>query len=693
MRNLKFSKFIRFGKMRTLFFMAMFISLVIACGTESDDFLDAEIINSINMKMVRVSPGHFIMGSEEIYKENPVHKVNITKPFYMSATQVTNEQYEEFDPDHKVLRGRHGLSKDDDEAVLFVSWYDAVAFCEWLSDKEGVTYRLPTEAEWEYAARAGTTTRYNTGDSLPTEYQREQHANAGVRPVSLHVGRTTPNDWGLYDMHGLVEEWVYDWYGPYTAEEKDDPVGREDGTVKLTRGGSHGTPVEFLRSATRLGTLPEDKSWVIGFRVVQAEMPDTKPLPREEPRKWAKDVNPEEYEWGDKTNEPYFEGPRSFVNIPRASSGPLYCRFSDVVRTGHVNHVPAITWLDNGDLLAAWFSSPTGSGREMTTAGSRLRAGSDEWTEADVFFNAPGRNQTGTSLFKDRDGVVYWFNGLSAAQRHQENLALIMSKSHDHGVTWSHPKLVNPNRNDTERINLPMDNIDLDATITEDGRIVVYADNNTGRLSGGSTVPIFIDLNKGTIEFSEGSIAGIHAQAVKLKDGRILAFGRSHGETNNWDTNKLPNSISNDGGNTWAYFDSEFPAIGGGQRSVLMRLQEGPLLLVSFTGPGSGGDGMVFGNEKGEQFRGYGLYGALSYDEGETWPVRKLITPADGKTYDARGMVGDFTPTYTHAESRGYLTATQTPDGVVHLISSGLHYEFNKKWLEMPANPEIPDSR
>ncbi|GAH72839.1 unnamed protein product, partial [marine sediment metagenome] len=193
--------------------------------------------NSIGMKLARIKPGHFEMGfgtkrlPEELitkktqfpdgdFDEHPTHKVSISKPFYIGIFEVTNAQYERFDPTHKKLRGRNppppvrwGLrpadSKADDEAVVFVSWNDAERFCRWLSEKENLPYRLGTEAEWEYACRAGTTTCYHTGDILPEEF----HKNG--RGVSLHVGKTPPNAWGLYDMHGNVEEWCQDWYGPY----------------------------------------------------------------------------------------------------------------------------------------------------------------------------------------------------------------------------------------------------------------------------------------------------------------------------------------------------------------------------------------------------------------------------------------------------------------------------------------------
>jgi len=218
-----------------------------------------------------------LFGKEGDYDEKPAHKVTISKPFYMGVCEVTNEQYEKFDPLHMYLRGKHGFSIDSDEAVVFVSWHEAKAFCDWMSDIDGLAYRLPTEAEWEYACRAGTKARYWAGDAVPEEFVKNPDNSWYPCPargrgreevVALYVRRTEPNPWGLYDTHGNIEEWCHDWYGPYEAAEQRDPVGRIDGSFKVTRGGSHGTVAYYLRSANRSGTLPEDKSFIIGFRVV-----------------------------------------------------------------------------------------------------------------------------------------------------------------------------------------------------------------------------------------------------------------------------------------------------------------------------------------------------------------------------------------------------------------------------------------
>jgi hypothetical protein len=639
-------------------------------------------INSIDMRLLRIEPGAFEMGSSTgDQDESPVHTVTLSEPFWMAMTPVTNEQYERFDPDHRALRGKRGISLRDDEAVVFVSWHDAVAFCAWLSEKEGRPYRLPTEAEWEYACRAGTRTPYHTGETLPELYHRAQCFSWDPQPVDMRVGRTPPNPWGLCDMHGLVEEWCGDWYGPYPDTPERDPIGFENGLFKITRGGSHNTGLVHLRSANRLGTLPEDKHWLIGFRVVQAALPQRVPLTSRTCKVWQKDVRQADHEWlALDADSPLFLDPIPFVHPPlEGTREPFYPH----------NHCPSITWCDNGDLLACWFSTVRERGREMTILASRLRAGAPRWDPASEFFRAPDRNMTGSSLFNDGAGTLFHFNGLEAGDG-WANLALVMRISTDNGATWSKPRLINPEH---QRRNQVIDG----TTTTADGALIQPCDavwtGNGGTAvhiswDGGATwhdpgagtpVPDFVDGGCG------GTIAGIHAGVVQLKDGRLLAFGRGDairgqvGPGHNIG-NRMPMSISRDMGRTWVYKASPFPPISGGQRLVLMRLREGPLFFASFTGPVDENPGMTFRDEEGNVFRGYGLYAAISFDEGQRWPVRKLLAPDEGN-YDTGGHTRRFHADATHAEPRGYLAATQPPDRTIHLISSGLHYRLNLAWL------------
>ena len=643
-----------------------------------------DFTNSVGMEMVRVEAGSFRMGSRHgDGDETPVHKVTISNPFHMSATEVTNAQYEQFDSDHEELRGKLGFSRADDEAVVFVSWHDAVAFCEWLSEKEGKPYRLPTEGEWEYACRAGTTTPYSTGEELPAPFRKNVknswYPARGGRDevVSLHVGKTPPNPWGLHDMHGNVEEWCLDWYGSYAAGPQIDPVGRADGDFRVTRGGSHSTTLRYLRSANRMGTLPKDKHWLIGFRVVCGEMPDSEPLPSSPKEKWARNVSQEKADWsgGPDMSEPYFESPTTYVKIPAGADGPLYARH---------NHCPALVACPNGDMLAIWYTCRREPGRELGIAASRLRRGSEEWQPAAPFWNAPDRNDHASALFLDEDGTIFHFNGLGAAGT-WGGLATIMRTSDDNGATWSRAKLIMPEHGVHH---MPIETVFK----TQEGYLIVPCDAVPGG-EGGSTVLVSRDggktwndpaADRAPAEFKAGNtgplIAGIHAGVLQLEDGRLMALGRG----NNIDGH-MPMSISDDMGQHWTYSASPFPPIGGGQRLVLTRLNEGPLFFASF-------GNITFTDSAGNAHKGSGLFAALSYDEGESWEIRRLITPGGPpRRVDGGGNTGIFTMSYSSAEPRGYLSVHQTPDDVIHLISSKQYYAFNLAWLETdPAPPPPP---
>ncbi len=143
----------------------------------------------------------------------------------------------------------------------------------------------------------------------------------------------------------------------------------------------------------------------------------------------------------------------------------------------------------------------------------------------------------------------------------------------------------------------------------------------------------------------------------------------------------MPKSISLDDGATWTYSASPFPPIGSGQRAVLRRLREGPLLFISFTSHSQFRDG------NGHEYTGHGMFAALSEDNGQTWPVQKLLTDEKPRTLDGLGWTASFQMDAAHAEPKGYLTAVQTPDGIIHLISSGVHYRFNLAWLKTPPKP------
>lgn len=630
--------------------------------------------NSIGAQLIQIDAGSFTMGSDGTalpqplvtkphfrtgdFDEKPAHTVRITKPFWIGAHEITNAQYEQFDPSHKEVRGKRGFSKADNEAVVFVSWNDANAFCQWLSKKEGKHYRLPTEAEWEYAARAGTSGAFHTGDALPAVFLKNQRLSwfpdpARSKPedvVPLTVGLTPPNPWGLHDVHGNVEEWVHDWYGPYRSGAQTDPAGRTSGDFRVTRGGSHGTEVYFLRSSNRSGALPEDKSWMIGFRIVQADPVKGGMEPAPGPELHAQNVSQKRAKYAAPNPKPYFRSPRIYVKIPPDSMGPLFSKH---------NHDPAIVECPNGDLLAIWYTCMDEPGRELGIAASRLRAGAEEWEPATPFWDAPDRNDHAPALWFDGKGTIYHFNGMSAAAS-WGNLAMILRTSKDNGRTWTKARLILPEHQTRQ---MPIESVFR----TREGYIVVPSDAVTGG-QGGSAIYLSRDEGK-TWADGGGTIAGIHAGVVQLKDGRLMALGRGDNIEN-----RMPRSISADLGKTWERSASEFPPLSGGQRLVLMRLREGPLLLVSFAKDMKLGDKTV-----------NGMFAALSYDDGATWPAKRLVSDGSGAKMSGGAWTGDFAMTGTTAEPKGYLSATQTPDGVIHLISSRLHYEFNSAWIQEKA--------
>ena len=629
-----------------------------------------------------IPTGHFWMGSMgvgENYDEAPVHRVDITRPFKMAVTEVTNAQYEQFCPEHRSLRGKDGLCNDDDEAVTNVTWYDAMNYCKWLSERTGRTFRLPTEAEWEYACRAGTSFPFYTGDGLPDAFHKNQQKARTLKKVSLAVGKTPANYFGLHDMHGNVEEWCLDWYMPYSAADATNPVAVSGGLYRVTRGGSHNTPEQYLRSANRMAMIPSDRHSMTGFRIVEAPYPTG----------WRIDeshhsgVDNQRYHWtATSSNKPIFEEPKVYVIPPTHGTTPFMRH----------NHQPAITWCNNGDLLAIWFSADEENGRDMVVLSSRLHPGAKQWTPAELFFKVPDRNMTGSSLLNDGKGTLYHFNGVEAAGDWQ-NLALTMRTSRDNGVTWTRPRIIEPEH--TMRHQVIQGPI-----ILRDGTMVQLCDAGPGSEDGTS---IHISHDGGNTwadpwdgaplpQFTEGgtgtTIAGIHAGIVQLRDGSLMAMGRGidNAVVGSDGKKHLPISISRNCGKTWTYHASPFPPIQGHQRLVLLRLKEGPIMLVSFTDHHTRTpkreQGMAFTDANGNSFIGYGAYVALSYDDGKTWPVQRLLTDGVERYLNGGAWTQFFTMDGTHAEPRGYLAATQSPDGMIHLLSSRIHYAFNLAWIE-----------
>ncbi len=657
------------------------------------------ITNSIGMLLVPISPGMFTMGQDgpaadynvkahaekfddADWDEKPAHQVTISTAFHIGATEVTLGQYRKFKPKHGNNRGI------EDEAMTGVSWNDAVSFCEWLSKKEHRTYRLPTEAEWEYACRAGTSTLFHTGDALPPGFH-SWPADPGLRDrffpgdklppeyrpkgtkLSLHVGQTPANAWGLYDMHGNVSEWCADWYGPYESMAQTDPLGRSIGDFRVFRGGSHSVQTRLLRSANRAAWLPQTSSEKTGFRVVLGELPHGTMLPPSPTALNAQNVSQSVPKIALPPPEgPFFDGPKPFVIIPPKSSGPLFSRH---------NHSPTIAECPNGDLLAVWYSCVDEAGTELNNLASRLRRGATEWEPASLFWDGPDINDHSPKLWWDGDKTLFHFA--------RGQLEDIVRTSSDNGVTWTKAQAIEP-----------ASEIGNSIIRTREGVIMMTQDTTSTSLTvshdGGKTwsfTPI-IDKELARRDGSPARHAGIHSPIVQLADGRLMTIGRLNTEAEQAKFNfKTPASYSSDGGLTWTHEQTPFPAISSVQRAVLMRLREGPLLLCSFTdilAKEKKPEGIDFPSEGG-RLHCAGLFAALSFDEGRTWSHRRLITPG-GPSRTVNGIDhGQFSLSPTSAEPQGYLAATQTRDGRVQLITSKNHYVFNLAWLmALPPSPK-----
>ena len=286
--------------MKYLFFSVLVVGLlalvVSALGVVPINSPAPKVVtNSLGIKLLRIDPGTFTMGEtnptpeslkgpsytdQGDWDERPVHQVRISKAFYISETPITIEQYKQFKREYR------GLDLFE-PYVSGVSWQEAMEFCRWLSKREGKEYWLPTEAEWEYAARAGTRTIFWSGE----EEKKEDGANA----------------WGLRDIAYGVPEWCFDWHGMYPEEDQVDPVGPASGMTRVVRDGGYllrqlepkddkadhlgfkesnfkNIPPYFRRSANRSNMIPDVPSpentgpatkytHYIGFRVVQSPLP------------------------------------------------------------------------------------------------------------------------------------------------------------------------------------------------------------------------------------------------------------------------------------------------------------------------------------------------------------------------------------------------------------------------------------
>jgi formylglycine-generating enzyme required for sulfatase activity len=263
-------------KMRLLITLTMAFTLSIDTVRMAMAQASKEITNSIGMKLVLIPKGTFQMGSpieEGADNDEERRQVTISQDYYLGVTEVTQGQYEKVMGTNPSYFQKRVIRKSDSSMypVEQVSWEDVVEFCQKLSElpeekKAGRVYRLPTEAEWEYACRAGSKTAYSFGESAQSlgDYAWfDGNANGQTHPV----GEKKPNAWGLYDMHGNVWEWCSDWYCENLTGAVSDPTGPREGSHRVGRGGGWSTLAEFCRSAYRFRYCPSFRNADYGFRL------------------------------------------------------------------------------------------------------------------------------------------------------------------------------------------------------------------------------------------------------------------------------------------------------------------------------------------------------------------------------------------------------------------------------------------
>ncbi len=255
-----------------------------------------KITNSLGMKFVYIRSGTFTMGSPENEKgrdnDEKQHKVTLTKGFYMQTTEVTVKQWKQFIKETGGYIGdgengykcagmgkTEGFTQENAHPIACVSWNEAQAFIKWLNRKESSDYRLPTEAEWEYTARAGSVTAFANGDIAELECGIDSNLDkigwyCGNSGDGAHfVAQKKPNAWDIYDMHGNVFEWCWDWYGEYQTSPETDPKGPDSGSSRVLRGGSWDYCAGGCRTAARIRYEPRFRECYNGFRLV-ALLPD-----------------------------------------------------------------------------------------------------------------------------------------------------------------------------------------------------------------------------------------------------------------------------------------------------------------------------------------------------------------------------------------------------------------------------------
>jgi formylglycine-generating enzyme required for sulfatase activity len=678
-------------------FLLPLISLLLCAVPGRAQEAAERFTNSIEMELVRIEAGSFTMGeTNEVplamredmpyleqgdWDEHPVRRVDITEPYWIGVIELTLEQYRQFDPEFVG-------SEEHAPYVSGISWEEARAFTEWLSAKEGKPYRLPTEAEWEYAARAGTISLFWSGGASPEE--------------------GAENPWGLRNMHSGVAEWVLDWHGLYPHDHLIDPVGPSRGVARVVRGGGlDRTTPYYARSANRGGIAPDfppararqaqaelaleaaggppggdgerketpegfrevhayqefvrdvlgnQGNHPIGFRVVMAPLPDTPPLPVETSfLGTAVKQTIEVAAQGPDGARPYFRK-RRLLPIPPENT-PVE-RLGAIATAGfhpailRHQHSPALEVTPSGDLVVVYYTSVEEITPDVALLAARLRHGAEEWDMPNLFLDFPDVDDHAPMLWQDGDTLRFFWG----ANKLDSGFPFQWISSGDHGASWSEVRFPVFTTTVGTHSAQPITSAFRDST----GAIYVASDGE-----GPESVLWVSRDDARTWVDPGGRTGGRHTAFVLLQDGRILGMGGKSSDIEGF----MPKSISADGGRTWTVSKTPFASLGSNQRPTLVRLQSGRLF---FAGDLQRIDGM---QPAGITERG--AYVALSEDDGETWRIKRLPGAEEHEKAERRATLQGGTI--------GYSVARQGPNGLIHLITSmnaqALHFALNEAWI------------
>lgn len=590
-----------------------------------------------------VTNGFGVMSNRPVhggFDEYPAHKVTLAQGFAIAKHLVSVAEFQQFDPSYKPAAAYPDYAAG-------ISYERAVAYCSWLSKKLGKPYRLPTEAEWEYTARAGTQTPFFTGDTPPEPGQ--------ANPWGVVIGEGTP-------------EWVADWYGPYAAAAQTDPTGPSHGDFRVVRGGGldfrKSKPDEvvpamapyFARSANRASMAPSFASAEgnIGFRIVQAPLSTSHPSPAPQ-LFFATDVKqtPVGLTAGPDASKPFYRTHELFPNLNGKSMPDVGWRIGLAPGLGINYHNSAVQVLANGDVVAAYYNTPEKEDDpDQTLLIMRRRAGAEDWDIpepwpyfADAACAAP--------VFWNDHGKLWLFWGFPRLIG-APPFAYIQST--DNGASWGAVEFPHFTAPIGRYISQPINSI----VRAKDGTIYIPTDSTGRDADGNSSISaVWATHDEGKTWYDTGGrTAGRHTTLVIARNGDLLGFGGKNSAIDG----HMPLATSTDGGKTWHKSATIFDTLWSGERPSVNRLASGRLFFVADYNP-----------TRQKHIHKDGAYVALSDDDGKTWKQKRL--PADIATV-------------------GYVTATQGPDGIIHIVTSkntvNYEIELNEAWVlsDTAASPQ-----